>query len=84
MEEAKQRRVYAVMSHRVNPYQDELLDHRSALEEIRAARMRLAEYGQRLDSMESAVQRAIERRYQQRAKRNAPGQGGSSSAKARK
>jgi anti-sigma factor RsiW len=60
------------MSYRVNPYQDELLDHRSALEEITAARMRLAEYSQRLDSMEVAVKRAMERRYEQKAKRNAP------------
>lgn len=71
------------MSYRGNPWQDELLNHRSALEEIRAARMRIADYGERLDHLEAAVKRSLERRYQQRPKRNAPGQGSASSANSR-
>ena len=71
------------MSYRGNPWQDELLNHRSALEDIRAARMRIAEYGQRLDHLEAAVKRALERRYEQKAKRNAPRPGSASSASSR-
>lgn len=72
------------MSIRGNPWQDELLNHRSALEEIRAARMRLADYGERLNHLEAAVNQAIERRYRQRAKRNdPPAQRAASSAKPR-
>ena len=55
-----------------NPWGDELLNHRSALEDIRAARMRIEDYRQRLDHLEAAVEQSLKRRYQQRAKRNDP------------
>lgn len=55
-----------------DPYVDELLDFQSAREEISAAKQRIAGYAARLDQLDAAVQRAMRRRYEVKAKRNGP------------